>query len=66
VSWNIVSAGNLGAPIASILFTFAKTDSALFLISGYTSFAAAIFTFLTISDLTMLDLYEIDKQWRMI
>jgi len=60
------SAGKLGALIASILFTFAKTDSALFLISGYTSFAAAIFTFLTIPDLTTLDLYEIDKQWRMI
>ncbi|KAK1741598.1 inorganic phosphate transporter [Skeletonema marinoi] len=60
------SAGKLGALIASILFTFAKTDNALFLISGYTSFAAAIFTFLTIPDLTTLDLYEIDKQWRMI
>ena len=60
------SAGKLGALIASILFTFAKTDKALFLISGYTSFAAAIFTFLTIPDLTTLDLYEIDRHWRMI
>jgi hypothetical protein len=60
------SAGKLGALIASILFTFVKTDNALFLISGYTSYAAAIFTFLTIPDFTTLDLYEIDKQWRMI
>ena len=60
------SAGKLGALIASILFTFAKTDKSLFLISGYTSFAAVVVTFLTIPDLTTLDLYEIDKHWRMI
>ena len=60
------SAGKLGALIASILFTFAQNDKDLFLFSGYSSFAAAIFTFLTIPDLTTLDLYELDKQWRMI
>ena len=60
------SAGKLGALIASILFTFAQNDKDLFLFSGYSSFAAAIFTFLTIPDLTTLDLYELDKQWRLI
>jgi MFS family permease len=59
------SAGKLGALIASILFNFI-TEKQLFLFSGYASFIACCITFMTIPETTTLDLYEIDKQWRMI
>ena len=59
------SAGKLGALIASILFNFIS-EKQLFLFSGYASFLACCITFITIPETTTLDLYEIDKQWRMI
>ena len=59
------SAGKLGALIASILFNFIS-EKQLFLFSGYASFIACCITFITIPETTTLDLYEIDKQWRMI
>lgn len=59
------SAGKLGALIASILFNFIS-EKQLFLFSGYASFIACCITFMTIPESTSLDLYEIDKQWRMI
>lgn len=59
------SAGKLGALIASIMFNFVS-EKGLFLFSGYASFIACCITFMTIPETTTLDLYEIDKQWRMI
>ncbi|KAL7471094.1 hypothetical protein ACHAXS_011396, partial [Conticribra weissflogii] len=59
------ASGKLGALIASILFNVIE-ETDLFLFSGYASFAACLVTFLTIPDTTTLDLYEIDKQWRLI
>mmetsp|Transcript_25778 Transcript_25778/g.53363 ORF Transcript_25778/g.53363 Transcript_25778/m.53363 type:complete len:692 (+) Transcript_25778:136-2211(+) len=59
------ASGKLGALIASILFNVVE-EKDLFLFSGYASFAACLVTFLTIPDTTTLDLYEIDKQWRLI
>ena len=59
------SSGKLGALIASILFNFIS-EKELFLFSGYASFAACLITFLAIPETTTLDLFEIDKQWRMI
>jgi hypothetical protein len=59
------SAGKVGALIASILFNFIS-EKQLFLFSGYASFIACCITFMTIPETTTLDLYEIDKQWRMI
>ncbi|KAL7486255.1 hypothetical protein ACHAW6_011839 [Cyclotella cf. meneghiniana] len=59
------SAGKLGALIASILFNFIS-EKHLFLFSGYASFIACCITFITIPETTTLDLYEIDKQWRLI
>jgi hypothetical protein len=37
----------------------------MFLWSGYASFAAFVLTFWFIPDVTNLDLYEIDTQWRL-
>eukprot|EP00804_Cyclotella_cryptica_P018284 CCRYP_017663-RA/>CCRYP_017663-RA protein AED:0.19 eAED:0.19 QI:735/1/1/1/1/1/2/138/495 len=59
------SAGKLGALIASISFNFIS-EKQLFLFSGYASFIACCITFITIPETTTLDLYEIDKQWRLI
>ena len=59
------SSGKLGALIASVLFNFIS-EKQLFLCSGYASFIACCITFITIPETTTLDLYEIDKQWRMI
>ena len=59
------SAGKIGALIAAVLFNYA-TESDLFLISGYASFAACIVTFVTIPETTTLDLLELDRRWRMI
>lgn len=59
------SSGKLGALIASVLFNFIS-EKQLFLCSGYASFIACCITFVTIPETTTLDLYEIDKQWRMI
>ena len=58
-------AGKLGALIASVLFNFVS-EKQLFLFSGYSSFIACCITFMTIPETATLDLYEIDKQWRMI
>lgn len=59
------ASGKVGALIAAILFNYSD-EVQLFLISGYASFAACILTFITIPETTTLDLYEIDRKWRMI
>lgn len=59
------SSGKLGALLASVLFNFIG-EKQLFLFSGYASFIACLITFVTIPETATLDLYEIDKQWRMI
>eukprot|EP00978_Attheya_sp_CCMP212_P026790 scaffold88801_cov55-Attheya_sp.AAC.5 len=59
------SAGKVGALIAAILFNYVSGVQ-MFLISGYASFAASFITFLAIPETSTLDLYEIDRRWRMI
>jgi len=62
------SAGKLGALIAAT--TFHKLDqnnqAGLFWICGVCSFLAAGITFCCIPDTTTLDLYELDREWRMV
>lgn len=60
------ASGKVGALIAAVLFNSLVDEMQLFLISGYCSFAAALITFLTIPETTLLDLYESDRKWRMI
>lgn len=59
------SCGKLGALIAAIMFHLVDEHD-LFLCSAYSSFAACAVSFLTIPETTSLDLFEIDKQWRLI
>ena len=59
------ASGKLGALIAAIIFNYMDNDLDLFLISGYASFVACLVTFCTIPETLGLDLYEIDKKWRM-
>jgi MFS family permease len=59
------SAGKVGALIAAILFNYVSGVQ-MFLISGYASFAACFITFVAIPETSTLDLYEIDRRWRMI
>ena len=59
------ASGKLGALTAAILFNF-MSDMDMFLISGYASFAACAITIWAIPETTGLDLYEIDRKWRMI
>jgi MFS family permease len=58
------SAGKVGALISAVLFSFIKSDQQLFLISAYTSLAAALLTFITIPETTQLDLRELDIHWQ--
>lgn len=57
--------GKVGALLAAVVFNHVD-DVQLFLVSGYCSFAACVITFLTIPETTSLDLYEVDRKWRMI
>ena len=58
------ASGKLGALLAAILFHHVS-DVEMFLISGYASFAACAITFWTLPETTGLDLYELDRKWRM-
>jgi MFS family permease len=58
------ASGKLGALFAAILFHHVS-DVEMFLISGYASFAACAITFWTLPETTGLDLYELDRKWRM-
>ena len=59
------SCGKLGALFAAIMFHLVDEQD-LFLYSGYASFVACAVSFLTIPETNSLDLFEIDKQWRLI
>lgn len=58
------ASGKVGALIAAIAFNHIG-DADMFFLSGYASFAACVVTFWTIPDMSGLDLYEIDRQWRL-
>jgi hypothetical protein len=58
------ASGKVGALIAAIAFHY-MDGADMFLLSGYASFAACVVTFWTIPDVTTLDLYELDRQWRL-
>ena len=60
------ASGKAGALIAVIIFNGTKNEQDLFLLSGYASFAACFVTFCTIPETLGLDLFEVDKKWRMI
>ena len=66
------AAGKVGALTAAVVFPKivgqggGNGDQLLFLISGLCSFLGAIITWICIPDTTELDLYELDKEWRMI
>jgi len=59
------ASGKLGALLAACAFPYLG-DVDMFLWSGYASLAAAFVTFWTLPDVTRLDLYELDRQWRLI
>jgi hypothetical protein len=59
------ASGKCGALLAAVLFHYVG-DVNMFLLSGYASFVACVVTFWTIPDTAGLDLYEIDRKWRMI
>jgi nitrate/nitrite transporter NarK len=58
------ASGKVGALFAAVLFHHIS-DVEMFLISGYASFAACAITFWTLPETTGLDLYELDRKWRM-
>ena len=58
------ASGKLGALFAAVLFHFVS-NADLFLISGYASFLGCAITFWTLPETCGLDLYEIDKKWRL-
>jgi len=58
------SAGKCGALLAAVMFNY-LSESDMFLISGYCSFAAFIITYFTIPESSTLDLHELDRKWRM-
>ena len=60
------ASGKAGALIAVIIFSATDNNLDLFLLSGYASFAACLITFCTIPETLGLDLFEVDKKWRMI
>lgn len=60
------AAGKAGALIAAVLFNYSESELDLFLFCGYASFVACLITFCTIPETLGLDLYEVDKKWRMI
>ena len=57
------ASGKVGALIAAVAFNYVR-DVDMFFLSGYASFAACVVTFWTVPDVTRLDLYELDRQWR--
>ncbi|EEC42748.1 predicted protein [Phaeodactylum tricornutum CCAP 1055/1] len=59
------ASGKCGALLAAVLFHYVG-DVDMFLLSGYASFVACVVTYWTIPDTAGLDLYEIDRKWRMI
>lgn len=59
------ASGKIGALLAAVMFNHVK-DLDMFLLSGYASFAACAITFWTIPETAGLDLYEVDRKWRMI
>ena len=59
------ASGKIGALAAAVLFNWIS-DVDMFLVSGYASFAALIVTFWAIPETLGLDLYELDRKWRMI
>jgi hypothetical protein len=59
------ASGKIGALIAAIAFNYIGEGADMFLLSGYASFAACVVTFWSIPDVTTLDLYELDRQWRL-
>jgi MFS family permease len=58
------ASGKLGALFAAVAFNYIG-DIDMFLVSGYSSFAACVVTFWAIPDVTTLDLHEIDRLWSM-
>ena len=59
------ASGKIGALSAAVLFNWVS-DVDMFLVSGYASFAALMITFWTLPETLGLDLYELDRKWRMI
>jgi MFS family permease len=59
------ASGKVGALIAAITFHHVR-DVDMFLISGYATFAACVVTYWCIPETTGLDLFELDKKWRLI
>jgi hypothetical protein len=59
------ASGKIGALLAAVAFSYVQ-EVDMFLLSGYASFAACVLTFWTIPETLGLDLYEIDRKWRMI
>ena len=65
------SAGKVGALLSAVLFNYiangdGESSSLMFFISGYCSFAAFVITYFTLPETVTLDLYELDKKWRLI
>ena len=60
------AAGKVGALTAAIFFPLMESELDLFMLSGYASLAASVVTFWTIPETTGLDLFELDRKWRMI
>ena len=59
------ASGKVGALLAAFAFDRLDQTTDMFLVAGYTSLAAALVTFWTLPDTTQLDLYELDRQWRL-
>jgi len=55
-------AGKVGALLAAVLFYF-SSEAGMFFICGWCTLMAYVVTYVTIPDLTTLDLFEIDKKW---
>lgn len=59
------ASGKLGALVAAISFNYLSAMD-MFLFAGYASFAACVITLWGIPETSGLDLYEIDRKWRLI
>jgi len=55
-------AGKVGALLAAVLFHFV-TETGMFFICGWCTLLAYIVTYITLPDVTNLDLFEIDRKW---
>jgi MFS family permease len=58
------ASGKLGALLAAVLFNYVS-ELDMFLLSGYASLMACAVTMWTIPETLGLDLFEIDRKWRM-